>query len=69
MTFQDDYSVRHALDGMNAQRVLWASDFPHSDGTYPDSEKVIGELAASMSDQQSRWIFRDNAAELFGLTV
>jgi predicted TIM-barrel fold metal-dependent hydrolase len=69
VTFQDDYSVKWVIDGMNHRRVLWATDFPHSDGTYPNSLAVIEELSANFSQEQSRAIFRDNTAELYGLAV
>ncbi|MEE8166523.1 MAG: amidohydrolase family protein [Myxococcota bacterium] len=69
LTFQDDYSVQYALPGMNPERVLWATDFPHSDGTYPYSIKVAEELAATMSETEERLIFRDNVAELYALSV
>jgi predicted TIM-barrel fold metal-dependent hydrolase len=69
VTFQDDYSVKYALAGMNTERVLWATDFPHSDGTYPYSEKIADELAASMSPTEERAIFHDNVSELYALSV
>ncbi|MEZ4354960.1 MAG: amidohydrolase family protein [Myxococcota bacterium] len=69
VTFQDDYSVELALPGMNAERVLWATDFPHSDGTYPRSDEVCRELASRMSDDDARRILYDNTALLYGLTV
>ncbi len=67
VTFQDDYSVGHVIDAMNHERILWASDFPHSDGTYPRSREVIDSLSAMMTDEQARRIFSDNVAALYGL--
>jgi predicted TIM-barrel fold metal-dependent hydrolase len=69
VTFQDDFSVKYSLAGMNDERVLWASDFPHSDGTYPRSLDVIEELSGYMTDEQTRRITRDNVAELYKLAV
>ncbi len=69
VTFQDDYSVKYALPGMNAERILWATDFPHSDGTYPRSEQVADELASEMSDEAARSILHDNVAALYELAV
>ena len=34
-TFQDDSSLRYVIDAVNLERIMWASDFPHGDGTYP----------------------------------
>ena len=69
VTFQDDYSVQYALPGMNDEKILWASDFPHSDGTYPHSIEVAQELASHMSEDQARRILRDNVVDLYGLSV
>jgi len=69
VTFQDDFSVKYALPGMRSDRILWASDFPHSDGTYPYSRKIADELAAHMSEKQAKQIFHDNVAELYGLSL
>ena len=69
VTFQDDFSVQYALPGMNDERILWATDFPHSDGTYPRSIEVVEELASYMTPEQTRRITRDNVAELYGLAL
>jgi predicted TIM-barrel fold metal-dependent hydrolase len=61
--------VKYALPGMNSERILWASDFPHSDGTYPYSRKVADELRTHMSETQWKQIFHDNVAELYGLAL
>ena len=67
VTFQDDYSVQYALPGMRADRILWASDFPHSDGTYPFTEKIVAELIAPMSSDVADAILHRNSAELYHL--
>jgi len=69
VTFQDDFSVQYALPGMNHERVLWATDFPHSDGTYPHSQEIARELASHMTPEQSRRILGENVSELYQLSV
>jgi len=69
VTFQDDYSVQYALPGMNPERILWATDFPHNDGTYPDSIAVANELIESIDDPSaSESILGRNTIELYGLS-
>jgi predicted TIM-barrel fold metal-dependent hydrolase len=46
---------------------MWASDFPHSDSTWPWSQQVIREQTKGLSEEQRRWILHDNVAELYGL--
>ena len=67
VTFQDDWSVRHVVDALAMERVMWATDFPHGDGTYPHSRKVAGEVTEGMSEAQQRAVVHDNAVALYGL--
>ncbi|HEX2886713.1 amidohydrolase family protein [Vineibacter terrae] len=48
---------------------MWASDFPHSDSTWPDSQKVIAEQTSHLSADVRDRILHDNVAELYGLSV
>jgi hypothetical protein len=34
-SFQDDYSVKHVTGGLEMSRIMWDTDFPHSDDTHP----------------------------------
>jgi predicted TIM-barrel fold metal-dependent hydrolase len=67
VTFQDDYSVKHVKGGLNMSRVMWASDFPHSDGTYPKSRDVIATVTEGMSNQEVEDLLFNNAASLYGI--
>jgi predicted TIM-barrel fold metal-dependent hydrolase len=67
-TFQDDYSVQHVINAVNLERVMWATDFPHGDGTYPESRKVIDEITEGMTEHQIQSVVYDNAAALYGLS-
>lgn len=67
VTFQDDYSVKQVKDGLNLERVMWATDFPHSDGTYPHSRQVMADVTEGMSDAQRANILYNNAAALYGI--
>jgi predicted TIM-barrel fold metal-dependent hydrolase len=67
LTFQDDWSAFRSVDMLNPQRLMWASDFPHSDSTWPWSQDVIAEQTKSLTPQQKAWILRDNVRELYKL--
>lgn len=66
-TFQDDSSVRLVIGALNPERVMWASDFPHGDGTYPNSRRVVDEVTRGMTAAQRRAIVFGNAAALYGI--
>lgn len=66
-TFQDDYVAFRSADQMNWRRLLWASDFPHSDSTWPWSQDVLTEQTAGLSGEQLEGILSGNVAELYGI--
>jgi uncharacterized protein len=65
VTFQDDWTAFKAANDMNWRRLLWANDFPHSDSTWPWSQDMLKEHAASLTPEQKRAILSDNVAELY----
>jgi predicted TIM-barrel fold metal-dependent hydrolase len=67
VTFQDDWVAFKTKDLCNVRRLMWASDFPHSDSTWPNSQAVLEEQTASLTEQERNWICHDNVAELYGL--
>jgi predicted TIM-barrel fold metal-dependent hydrolase len=69
LTFQDDFTAFQFADMMGERQLMWASDFPHSDSTWPWSQDVIREQTAHLSDAQRRRILHDNVAELYKLAA
>jgi predicted TIM-barrel fold metal-dependent hydrolase len=69
LTFQDDRIAFQVLDLMNPDRLMWANDHPHSDATWPNSEKVLNDNLGGVSPERRDRIVRDNCAELYGLAV
>ena len=66
-TFQDDYVAFKSADQMNWRRLLWASDFPHSDSTWPWSQDVLTEQTVGLGEEQREGILSGNVAELYGI--
>jgi uncharacterized protein len=66
-TFQDDLTAYRTFDLFPYQHLLWASDFPHTDSTWPRSRQLIEEQASHLNEAQKQAIFRDNTAALFNL--
>ncbi|MBW2496053.1 MAG: amidohydrolase [Deltaproteobacteria bacterium] len=66
VTFQDDSSVRHVIDAVNLERVMWASDFPHGDGTYPHSQDVADDVTEGMTEEQKFAVVYGNGTKLYG---
>ncbi|MEZ4279620.1 MAG: amidohydrolase family protein [Myxococcota bacterium] len=66
-TFQDDSSVRWVLPALNLEHVMWATDFPHGDGTYPNSRRIADEVTVGMTGPEKHGVVYANARSLYGL--
>jgi predicted TIM-barrel fold metal-dependent hydrolase len=66
-TFQTDTIGLRLLDYLGADRVMWAQDYPHSEGTFGYSAKAMQEVLASTSLTDARKILGENALKLYKL--
>ena len=65
----DDLHELINRDAVGTDHILWETDYPHSDGTFPHSRKIAHELftAAGMNAQECRMVLRSNAVKAYGL--
>lgn len=68
-TFQVDAVGLANLDRIGEDSVMWGSDFPHPDGTWPDSLALLGPQLTGISAETQRKILCGNAARLYGFEV
>lgn len=70
-SFQNDRSCILAADmGLpGARNVIWGSDYPHAEGTFPVSRSIVKELfeGLAVKDETRRNILGLNAANLFSI--
>jgi predicted TIM-barrel fold metal-dependent hydrolase len=66
-TFQDDRVGVVTREFIGVENLMWASDFPHSDSTWPRSREVIERDFAGVPEDEVRMIVADNTAKLYGL--
>ena len=66
-TFQTDHAGLRLLDVLGDDRVMWASDYPHADSTWPESQKAIEDNFKDVPTGSRRRILCDNARTLYGL--
>jgi hypothetical protein len=64
-TFQFDPVAVHNLPLTGVAPLLWGSDFPHAEGTFPDSRKVVSELFDRIEVEDAAQIVGGTAARLF----
>ncbi len=64
-TFQDDPVAIDNIARTGPGALLWGSDYPHYEGTYPHSLETVARLAAPLSADDAAKVFRLNAIDLF----
>ena len=55
------------LDRVGVDNIMFETDYPHQDGTWPNSKAVAQRLFGHLDAATVRKIVRGNAARLFGL--
>lgn len=68
-TFEEDLAGIRTYDLIGPRNIMWSSDFPHSDTTWPNSTKVIDEHFGKMPEEARHAIVCGNAGRLYGLMV
>jgi predicted TIM-barrel fold metal-dependent hydrolase len=64
-SFQDDLVAMSLLEFFGDGHVLWASDYPHPDSTWPHSRAVIDRQMRRLPPAMRRKLTHDNAAALY----
>ncbi|MEZ5410833.1 MAG: amidohydrolase family protein [Acidimicrobiales bacterium] len=68
-TFQDDATAYQNQALVDSECLMWASDFPHTDSTWPLSSEVLADHTAHLTPEQRDRAVHDNTAKVFNLPV
>jgi predicted TIM-barrel fold metal-dependent hydrolase len=66
-TFEEDelgLELRHRI---GVDNMLWATDYPHPDTTWPRSRRVVDEQFAPCSEDETRKLVCGNAQRIYGM--
>ncbi|HEY3942331.1 MAG TPA: amidohydrolase family protein, partial [Acidimicrobiales bacterium] len=66
-TFEDDLVGMRTIDLLGADTLMWASDYPHPDSTWPESVDVVEKHFQGIADDIKQKIVWKNAAGLYDL--
>jgi predicted TIM-barrel fold metal-dependent hydrolase len=61
----DDPSTIPTRYSMGVENIMCESDYPHGDGTWPDTQQVIHELIGDLPVEEIRMMTHENAAKLY----
>ena len=67
--FCEDPSAAAVAQSVGSERILWGSDYPHSEGLFPRSREVFADRTATLDGAARRRIATDNAAGLYRIDV
>jgi predicted TIM-barrel fold metal-dependent hydrolase len=69
LSFQEDALGIRDRDLIGVDQMMWGSDYPHTESTFPQSQKLLDRVFAGVPDDERRRITRDNVARLYGFGV
>ena len=62
---EDDLGVQ-LRDKIGIETMMWGSDFPHAESTWPKSQEFLDRIFAGVPEADRRRITSENTAQLFG---
>ena len=66
-TFQDEHLTPEIIQAVGEDNILWGSDYPHPEGTWPNSQKYIQRNLGHLEEGVRRKITCENSGRLYGL--
>ena len=68
-SFQEDAIGVRLRDVIGVPALLWGSDYPHTESTWPRSREIVAEFLAGVPAEESQAIVAGNAARLYGFAL
>ena len=68
-TFEEEPLAAQLVPLLGAESCMWASDYPHTDSTFPNSRHAIEESLGALPDADRRKITATNCARLYGFAA
>src|SRR5439155_9919750 len=69
VSFQEDAVGIRLRDVIGVDNMMWGSDYPHSESTFPQSRKILAEILAGVPEDEQAKIVGGNTARVYGFDV
>jgi predicted TIM-barrel fold metal-dependent hydrolase len=69
LSFQEDAIGIRLRDVIGVDNMMWGSDYPHSESTFPRSRKILEEILAGVPDDEGVKIAGINTARVYRFDV
>jgi predicted TIM-barrel fold metal-dependent hydrolase len=65
VSFQEDAIGIRLRDVIGVDNMLWGSDYPHSESTFPRSRKILSEILSGVPEHEAAKIVGGNTARVY----
>jgi len=69
LSFQEDAIGIRLRDVIGVDNMMWGSDYPHSESTFPQSRKILAEILTGVPDDEAMKIAAANTARVYGFDL
>ncbi len=69
LSFQEDDVGIRLRDRIGVDCMMWGSDYPHSESTFPRSREVLDEILQGVPEEERAKIVCHNTARLYGFDL
>ena len=69
VSFQEDAVGLRVRDVVGVKNLLWGSDYPHTESTFPRSREITARVLQDVPAEEQLLILRDNTARLYSFDV
>ncbi|MCE2390758.1 MAG: amidohydrolase [Proteobacteria bacterium] len=69
VSFQEDAVGLRVRDVVGVRTLMWGSDYPHTEATFPRSREITAEILADVPEDEQALVLRDNVARLYGFDL
>ncbi len=69
LSFQEDAIGIRLRDVIGVDNLMWGSDYPHSESTFPQSRKILAEILAGVPEDEQAKIVSGHTARVYRFDV
>jgi predicted TIM-barrel fold metal-dependent hydrolase len=66
MSFTEDTPLMRLRDIIGVDRLMWGSDYPHAESTFPRSDALLAATFTDVPVEEQALMVRDNCARFYG---
>ena len=66
ISFQQDAAGVRLRDLIGVDNLLWGSDYPHPESTFPETQQILKNILGDCSEEERAKIARENTARIYG---